>query len=172
MDTLQTRKSFCYSFKISSQDTVWIHPRRGGHSITLSDFSNQIQTRYAPDTEVILFLIQIQLSISSTDTLQTRKSFCHLFRSRLQFRYTPDTEVILLLTQISASDTVQICSRHGFHSVPHSELIPNTQLLHTQMLLCYPFTIQIHSRHDSHSDIHSKIKYSYSSDMFQFNKQS
>ena len=66
---------------ISYSDTIWIHPghgghsithlefkvkiqygdtpRHGSHSITHSDFNNQIQIRYAPDTEAILFLIQI-----------------------------------------------------------------------------------------------------------------
>ena len=99
--------------------------------------------------------------------IQRRMSFWHLPRSQLQYGYNPDTEFILLLIQISTSDTVQIRSRHGFHSATHSELIPNTQLLHIQMFLCYPSGIQIHSRHDSHSDIHSKFKYSYNSDTLQ-----
>ena len=72
-------------------------PLHGGHSTTHLDFSNQMQTRYAPDAAAILFLIQIQLSTSGSDTLQTRKSFCHLSRSQLQYGYTLDTEVILLL---------------------------------------------------------------------------
>ena len=79
MDTPQTRRSFYYSFRTSSQNTVRIHPRHGGHSTTHSDFSNQIQTRYAPDTAAILSLIQIQLSTS-------------------RFRYAPDTDAILTLT--------------------------------------------------------------------------
>ena len=103
LDTLQTWKPFYFSFR----------------------FNYHIHFRYTPNTEVIFSLMQIQVQIctihgchsvtysdfSSPDTLQTRKSFCHLFRSQLQFRYTPDTEVILLLLQTSTSgyspDTLQ-----------------------------------------------------------------
>ena len=96
MDTPQTRRSFHYSFGISSKDTVWIHPRHDSHSITPSDSSNQIQTRYAPYTEAILFPIQIQLSTSDSDTLQTRTPFFYSYRSQLQIqsRYALDTVAI------------------------------------------------------------------------------
>ena len=124
MDTSQTRRSFYYSFTISSQNTVQIHPRHGGHSTTHSDFSNPIQTRYAPDTTSILYLIHIHLSTTSSYTLQTRMPFWPLHQQfdsprcirhrnhsvtysdpSYSLRYTADTEVILLLIQISTSDT-------------------------------------------------------------------
>ena len=93
-----------------NHDTVQIHSGRGSHSVAHSDsdfryssdtlqirmpfwysfrFNFQIQFRYAPNTDVILILIQIQLS-----------------------RYTPDKNAILILIQIQLSDTVQICSRY------------------------------------------------------------
>ena len=110
-DTLQTRKSFYYSFRIQSQDTVQIHSRPGSHFVTHSDSNYQIQIRYATETEAILF--------SHSDSAINFK-----------FRYTPDTEVILLLRQISTSDTVQIRSIHGSHAVTYSDFFPNSEMLH------------------------------------------
>ena len=123
MDTPQTRRSFYYSFRISSPDTVWIQPKHDSHSTTHLDSSNQIQTRYAPDTVAILFLIQIQLSTSkfryapNTDAFlaltpevwfspmqSPRKSSCHLFRSQFQS---------------------QIHFRHESHSATHTDLNPS-----------------------------------------------
>ena len=63
-------------------------------------FQIQIQYIYTPDTEVILLFIQIQV--------------------RIQLRDAPDTDVILLLIQIQSLDTVQIRSRHGYHSDTYS----------------------------------------------------
>ena len=120
MDTLQTQKSFYYSFRIQSQDTVRICSKHGSHYVTHSDFNNQIQTRYAPDTATILFLIQIQLSAPGSDALQTWKSFCHLSGSQLQ-----------------------IHSRHGSHSATHTDLnfkySPDTH--QTQLPFCHSFRI-------------------------------
>ena len=63
------------------------------------------------------------------------------------------------------------CSRHGCHSVTHSELIPSTPFLHTQMLLCRPFRIQIQYRYTPDTTVIlifiQRIKYSYSSDTLQ-----
>ena len=167
---IRSKATFNKCSKIS--DTVWIHPRHGGHSTTHSDFSNPIQSRYAPDTAAILSLIQIQLSTSSSDTLQTRKSFCHFFRSQLQFRYTPDTEVILLLIQISTSDTVQICSRHGIHYVNHSDLFPSPKMLQTRKSSCYSFRIRYSYNSDTPQTrqlypCSYRFRYSYSSDTLQ-----
>ena len=75
---------------------------------------------------------------------------------QIHYKYAPDTDAILILIQNQLSDTVQIHSGHGCHSVTHSEVIPSPEMLHTQMFLCHPFRIQIHSRHGSHSDIRSK----------------
>ena len=61
-----------------------------------------IQYKYAPDMEVILLLIQIQIS----ETVQIRsRQGCHPdtysdFNYQIQIRYAPDTEAILLLIQI------------------------------------------------------------------------
>ena len=73
----------------------------------------------------------------STDTLQTRKPFCHSFRIRLQIqsRYAPDTDSILSLILI-------IRSRHGCYSFVFSHYKS-------------PDTVQIRSRHESHSDTYS-----------------
>ena len=128
-----------------NHDIVQIHSRHGFLSVTYSDFNIQIQLRYALDTDAILILIQI----SSSDTLQTRKPFCHLFSSLIQIpvqirsrhgfhsvtysdfpqlRYAPDTVVILSLIQIQSSDTTQIRSRYGYHSDAHSFAIQQTFL--------------------------------------------
>ena len=61
-------------------------------------FNFQIQYRYAPDTDAILILIQILDSRYNSNTLQARMPFCYSFRFQ-----------------------VQICSRHGCHSVTHSD---------------------------------------------------
>ena len=181
MDTPQTRRSFYYLFRISSQDTVWIHPRHDSHSTTHSDSSNQIQTRYASDTAAILFLIQIQLSTLSSDTLQTQKSFCHLSGSQLQYGYTPNTEVILLLIQISTSDTVAIlpliqnlspahsCSIHRFLFVTHSEYryTPYTEIVLIFIQESNTVTSRICSRHGRRSLAHTNPVSRYNSDMFQ-----
>ena len=73
-DTLQTRMPFWYSFKFQVQ----IRFRHGCHSGSLSYFTLLIQYRYAPDTDAILFLIQIS-------SLQ------------IQLRYVPNTETIMIL---------------------------------------------------------------------------
>ena len=63
----------------------------------------------------------------SSDTFQTWKSFCYSFRFSFQ-------------------NTVQIRSRHGFHSDTYSD------------------TVQIHSRHGFHYDTHSDSTFRYASD--------
>ena len=120
-DTLQDMEVIMLLIRISYSDTVRIHPRRGGHSISHSEFQVKIQFRYAPDTVAILSLIQIQLSTTSSDTLQTWMPFWPLHQqfdypqcsrrgshsathtdlnSSYSLRYTPDTGVILSLIQI------------------------------------------------------------------------
>ena len=109
---------FCHSFRFQLQVTVQIHSRLGSHSVAYS--------RYNPDT------------------LQTRKSLCHLFRSQLQF---------------------QIHSRHGSHSTTHTDLnfrySPDT--LQTRLPFCHSFRsqlqFQIHSRHGSHSATHTDLRF-------------
>ena len=80
-----------------------------------------MQISYAPDTEAILFLIQIQLTTSSSDTLQTQIPFWPLHQKfdspqcgrhgshsathtdlklQIQSRYALDTDAILILIQI------------------------------------------------------------------------
>ena len=70
--------------------------------------------------DVVQSLIQIPVTVS--DTLQTRKSFCYSYRSQLQIqaRYAPDTVAILSLIQIpvTVSDTL----RHESHSATHTDL--------------------------------------------------
>ena len=107
-------------------------------------FSFKIQSRYAPNTDAILILIQIQLSDTvqipsrygchfdthwdsafrySSDTIQRWMPFWNSFRFSFQIklRYAPDTDAILILIQIQLSDTVQIRSRYGCHSDTYSD---------------------------------------------------
>ena len=129
--------------------------------------------RYAPDTVSILSLFQTY-SPAQRYSRHERLSVAYSdFRSQLQFGYTPDTEVILLLIQISTSDTVQIHSRHGCHSITHSNLFPSPEILQTRMSFCCLFrfqvsdTIRIHFRHGSHSDTHSDLTCRYISNTLQ-----
>ena len=118
--------------------------------------------------------------------LQTRMPSWYSFRFnfQIQFRYAPDTDAILILIQIQLSDTVQIRSRHGFHSDTHSDSAfkNSSDMLQIRMPFWYSFrfnfqiqfryapdadaililiqnqlpnTVQIHSRHGCHSDTHS-----------------
>ena len=97
-DTLQTRKSFYYSFRYLIHDTVKIHSRHGSHSITHSEFEVKIQFRDAPDTDAILLLIQ-----TSTIMIQVRMHSRHEshyithseFKIKIQYGYTPYKEFIL-----------------------------------------------------------------------------
>ena len=82
-DTVQIRSRYgCHydTHSIQLSDTVQIRSRYGCHPDTYSDFNYQIQFKYALDTDVILILIQILTIRYSSYTLQTHKSFCHLFR--------------------------------------------------------------------------------------------
>ena len=159
-------------------------------------FSFQIQFRYAPDTDVILILIQIQLSdtvqirsrygshsvnhsdlFPGPEMLQTRMSFCRLFRFQIQiqYKYTPDTEVIMLFIQKSNIVTTRICSRHGRHSISQTDSVSrySSDTFQTQMSSWYSFrfnlsdTIQIRFRHGCHPDTHSDSTFRYSSDTLQ-----
>ena len=124
-NTLQTRMPFCYSFRFQNSDTVRIRSRHGCHSDTHSDF----KFRY------------------STDTLQTRMPFWYSFRFnfQIQYVYAPNTDAILILIQISSSDTIWICSRHGFHSDTHSDFKfrYSTSTLQTRMPFWYSFRFQV-----------------------------
>ena len=86
-------------------------------------FTFQIYSKYAPDTEAILILIQFL----NSDKVRIRSRHgCHpdtysIFKVMIQFRYAPDTEAILLLIQIQLQDTVQIRSIHGCYSISHSD---------------------------------------------------
>ena len=161
--------------------TVRIHSRHGSHSSAHTD----LNFRYNPDTcQTRSPFCHSFKHLPSPEMLQTWMSFCRLFRFQIQiqYRYTPDTESILSLIQISYSDTVQIRSRHGSHSVTYSDLLfkynldtPQTRLPFYHLFLLFPQprdapdadailsliqisdsdTIQIHSRHGSHSVIHS-----------------
>ena len=109
-NTLQTRMPFWYSFRFNFLDTVQIFSRYGFHSDTHwdSSFRNssnmlqirkpfwcsfrynfQIQFRYAPDTDAILILIQVQL----LDTVQIRPRHGCYFdtHSDSTFKYSSDT---------------------------------------------------------------------------------
>ena len=90
-DTLQTRKSFCYSYR----------------------FQLQIQSRYAPDTVAILPLIQ---NLFPAYNCSTYRCFSV---THSEYRYTSDTAVILIFIQSSNTLTTQIRSRHGRHSFAH-----------------------------------------------------
>ena len=87
------------------QDTVQIRSRHGCHSFIYSDF----EFRY------------------STDTLQTRMPFCHLFKFQL-------------------SDTVQIHSRHGSHSVTHSDLLFRYSMDNPQTRRSFYYSFRIQSK--------------------------
>ena len=81
-------------------------------------------------------------------------------RFQIQYRYTSDTEVILILIQVSSHDTVQIRSRHGFHSVTYSDFpqlryAPDT----VAILSLIQIQVQIHSRHESHFVTYSISRY-------------
>ena len=148
-DTLQTWKSFCYSFRYQLQDTVQIHSRCGSHFVAHSDSdfrysSDTLQTRMPS-----WYLFRFQLS----DTVQIcpRHGFHSITYSDFpQLRYAPDTDVILSIIQISNSDTIQIHSRHGSHSVNHSSLV----------------TARIRFKHDCYSFAHTDSVSWYSSDTF------
>ena len=73
---------------VYNHDTIQIHSRYGSHFVTHSDFNIQIQSRYTPDMEVIMSLIQFQIQIHSrhrshsitysdpsSDTVQTGMPF-------------------------------------------------------------------------------------------------
>ena len=79
--------------------------------------------------------------------------FCRPFRIQIQYRYTPNTKVILLLIRISISDTVQIRTRHGCHSVIHWKFIPFPEILLTRMFFCRPFRIQIQYRYTPDTEV-------------------
>ena len=131
MDTPQTRKSFYYSFRISSQ----IRSKHGSHSISHSDSTINFKFRYTLNTEVILStsnIVQIRSrhggpSISHSDSI-----------INLKFRYALDTDAILTL-----KPTIWFpqCSLHGSHSTSHTDLnfrySPDT--LHTRFPFCHLF---------------------------------
>ena len=115
-DTLQTRKSLCYSYGSQSQLQFQIHSRHRSHSATHTN----LNFRYSPDT------------------LQTRLPLCHSFRIcpqhavapyryfsiiRIQYRYTPDTAVILIFILYSNTVTAQIRPRCGVHSFAHTNSV-------------------------------------------------
>ena len=127
-------------------------------------FNVQIKFRDAPDTDAILFLIQIQSSDTaqrcsrhgcysiaylntwfrySLEMLHTRMLFYFLFRfkAQIQLRDAPDTNAILLLIHIQSSYTAQRCSRHECYSIAYSNFkykySPDT--LQTQFPLCHSF---------------------------------
>ena len=170
MDTPQTRRSFYSSFTISSQNTLQIHPKHDDHSTTHSDFSNPIQTRYAPDTAAILSLIQIQLSTTSLDTLQTRMSFWSLHQ-QFDSPGAVATEVIMSLIQIPV--TVRIHPRHGGHSTTYTDLNFRYSLdtLQTQKPFYHSFRpfspAQRCSRHGCHSAAYSDFRFRYNTDTLQ-----
>ena len=152
MDTPQTRRSLYYSFRISKSrySTDTLQTRKSFcHS-----FKYQLQFKYTPDTEVILLFIRISTSdivqirsrhsihvvtysdfFPSSEMLQTRISFCRLFRFHIQtqYKYTPDTEVILLFIQ----NQIQLQLRYA----PDTDAIP--LLIQTQS----PDTVQIGRAH-------------------------
>ena len=143
-------------------------------------FKAQIQLRDAPDTDVILLLIQIQSSDTAqirsrhrchsgthsdstirynSDTLQTRMLFWYSFKYRIQIqlRDAPDTNDILLLIQIQSSDTAQRCSRHGCYSISYSntEFRYSLEMLQTWMLFycLFRFKAQIQLRDAPDTDV-------------------
>ena len=73
-DTLQTRKSFCYSYGSQLQLQSQIHSRHGSHSATHTD----LNFRYSPDT------------------LQMWLPFCHSFRVYPQHTDAPYIDISLL----------------------------------------------------------------------------
>ena len=106
-----------------------------------------------------MLLIQNSKLRYSTDTFQTHKSFCYLFKLQLH-------------------DTIHIPSKHGCHSVTHSifpqlRYTPNTEVilslisryspdtLQTRKPFCHlfrfksPGTTQIQSTYGYHFDVHS-----------------
>ena len=105
--------SFAYSEVLLRDSSDMLQAWR--HSDTYSD-SFKLQSKYDPDLDVVLSLIQITVQIRSRfgchsvthsnyspDTIQIRMSFCHSFKLQIQFRYAPDTEAILILIQIQHS---------------------------------------------------------------------
>ena len=77
-----------------NSDTVWIHPRRGGHYITHSEF----QFRYSMDTPQARRSFYYSFRLQQTVTARIRSrhgrhSFAHMNPIS---RYTPDTDTILV----------------------------------------------------------------------------
>ena len=107
LDTLQTRRPFYLSFRFNYQLQVQICSKHGCHSDL---YTSSLIIPSAVATEVILSLIQILVTVS--DTLQTRKAFCYSYRSQFQIqsRYAPDTVTILSL--IRNLSPAQRCSIH------------------------------------------------------------
>ena len=149
--TLQIRKPFYFSFRFNYQFQVQIHFRHGSHSVPYSDPSYsldilqtrksfcysyrsqlQVQSRYAPDTDAIMLLIQIQTSRYSTDTLQTRMPFWPLHQK---------------------FDSPQ-CSRHESYSVTYSDPSYSSDTLQTQKSFFYSYRSQpqIQSRYAPGAD--------------------
>ena len=116
-DTLQTRKSFYYSFRIQGQDTVRIHSRHESHSVTHTDLNPSYSFRYTPDTEVILLLIQF--STSDTIQIHSRHDSHSDIHSTFKHSYNSDTPQTLTPFFCSyknqSPDTVQLHSRHEYH---------------------------------------------------------
>ena len=99
--------------------------------------------------------------------------FCHLFWLFPQLRDAPNTDVILSPIQILDSDTIQIHSRHGSHSVIYSRFkySYNSDTLWTRMLFpcSYRSNLQIQLRYVPDTDtIPILILLTYN---IQFNKQ-
>ena len=139
-DTLQTQLPFCHSFRFQFQDTVQIHSRRGSHSVTHSDF--KIQSRYAPDTEAIMSLIQfhptdtvqihsrhkshsVTYSDSRTNIVHIRSKYGHHFHA-----YSVDLQSNILGWHLQAhlQQDSNISPNGIFKPIPSTTLLPSANL--------------------------------------------
>ena len=75
------------------------------------------------------------------------------FLVRIQYGNTPDTEVILSLIQIQTSDTVQIRSRHGCHSVTYSDFPQLRDAPDTDAILFLITSLQMQFKYVPDADI-------------------
>ena len=186
MDTPQTRRSFYYSFSGQIQygyipnttvillliqnfksDTVWIHPRYGGHSTTHSDFSRLIQTRYAPDTVAILSLIQILVTVQIHPRHGGHSANHTDLNSKVQSRYAPDTVAIPSLIQ--SLSPAHGCSIHRYSSIIQIQYryTSGTAVILIFILHSNTVTTQIRPRRRGHSFSHTNSVSRYSSNAFQ-----
>ena len=145
-------------------DTVQIRSKHGCHS---GPYTRSLILPRGVATEVILSLIQIPVTVS--DTLQTRKSFCYSYRSQLQIQsiYAPDTVAILSLIQnLSLAHS---CSIYRCFSVTHSEYkyTPDTKVIMMFIRRSNTVAAWIRSRHRRHSFAHTDSDSRYSSSAFQ-----